>query len=141
MPADAAPGAASAPRQLLLHYLHFPHPCGSCRRYDPKDGGGRMRREQQSRAPTVGALGAASAPAHAKYLHPCRQCRSSCQGANICPCRCRQGRETTGSFPVHALVKRCLSRVSVSSYLQLRTNLILSIFASALFSWLLFVRE
>jgi hypothetical protein len=32
------------------------------------------------RAPTVGALGAASAPAHAKYLHPCRQRRSSCRG-------------------------------------------------------------
>jgi hypothetical protein len=38
-----------------------------------------------SRAPTVGALGAASAPAHAKYLHPCRQRRSNCRGANICP--------------------------------------------------------
>jgi hypothetical protein len=37
------------------------------------------RREQRSRAPTVGALGAASAPAHAKYLHPCRQCRSNCR--------------------------------------------------------------
>jgi len=28
-------------RYLLLQYLHFPHPCGSCRRYDPTDGGGR----------------------------------------------------------------------------------------------------
>jgi hypothetical protein len=53
-------------RKPLLRFLHSPHPCGL--------------------APTVGALGAASAPAHAKYLHPCRQCRSGCRGANICPC-------------------------------------------------------
>jgi len=36
-------------------------------------------------------VGKASAPAHAPYLHPCRQCR-----------------EMTGSFPVLAVVKRLL---------------------------------
>ncbi|MGZ8952768.1 MAG: hypothetical protein ACXW01_14110, partial [Methylobacter sp.] len=50
---------------------------GKEREHDCKDAGGR--------APKVGALGAASAPAHAKYLHPCRQRRSSCRGAEAFP--------------------------------------------------------
>ncbi len=70
-------------RKLLLRFRHSPHPCGL--------------------APTVGALGAASAPALAKYLHPCRQRRSS-----VAVCRgheCLPGQEMIPSFlcihPIH----------------------------------------
>jgi hypothetical protein len=61
----------------------------------PMDYVGKGREHDcRSRAPTVGALGAASAPAHAKYLHPCRQRRSSCRGAEAFPanyvCVCRK---------------------------------------------------
>jgi hypothetical protein len=52
----------------------------------PRMGEVESRQEQRSRAPTVGALGAASAPAHAKYLHPCRQCRSNCREHGVLYC-------------------------------------------------------
>jgi hypothetical protein len=41
-----------------------------------------------SRAPTVGALGAASAPAHAKYLHPCRQRQEQLPKSSFLPTSC-----------------------------------------------------
>jgi hypothetical protein len=65
---------------MIQSFLCIPHiPVGYAGGTTPRMGEVELRREQQSRAPTVGALGAASAPAHAKYLHPCRQRRSSCR--------------------------------------------------------------